>query len=987
MNVAVAVIDPSSPSCAMKTQPQDWDVASKRYHVQFKGERKMLGLKAVYLSASQSPVAIRHARGVQVDTNVSIPKDPSCGTTTVNATSTSTSFACTGVDASATELHGDSASQNSSRRFASRCSSTDSTGSFRENNSDADAGVVKESIKRQRTMERLEKGKKMCSTPGCTLKRFHFGPCSSEIVALTSEQGSTERSCRPSRRAAQAKNYRLLADEIDERDYGWAPEAGRRSLGTWAAEDERSNKRAAVMAAASCNPSNSTVQAGIIGAHAPCLSAASTTVAKGAGTVAFCAEGMTGAASAAAAAKAARDAGVHGDYSLLSKGEAMRRALSALNIQSLGSPCSLYASDIPYGGIEPECEGMRGELTSTRTRSGVMDSLLRASLLRFSPPIPGVNYPMTYIGTRNTFFCWHVEDNMLYATNYVVAGAPKVWYGVPLHAMEAMEDAWRTVFPSLFTRHPDLRYWKTSIFSPAVLRATGVPVFRLVAEPGTFVFTEPGAYHCGLNTGFNVAESTNFAFPDWFPVGEKAIRRYRTPPTRDSTLLHDALLCVAAHYAEAHEARDLVPHLQAAFTREATARRQLAADGIVVPSEPTTPPHRGDNDEAADVWPMGWDHAAAERDGWRCRVCRHLCYFSVVRCSCSVDFLLCPEHGMHVTEADEGQPKGYVHFDEDETLDVAYRQQSHPLEIARRFSGLRSDVGSDASIQAEGATHGTPNKLDTPSVPPSPPSAASEMHGSPRHDLEPPSPAGLHDPDRQEAHSSGGREAHQIRLPHGNATSASTEAAISQHSVTQKSHRWIRFGCAVCSRRLKAEVPPGSRRVTATCFSCNSKSVINIAKDGVIAHAQTAQRGVQSMAATSPKLPDAQSMPQTTVPHAVGGQVVNDPRVQGSSSQASPVLPVVSSGANVGLAESIGPCITRDFEAEASPVPAPCATRLQFDCRAARSMGSCMPPGAGGNSLLPRPPCTCDASQRQLIVRHPLLQIQQLISKASERVK
>ena len=108
---------------------------------------------------------------------------------------------------------------------------------------------------------------------------------------------------------------------------------------------------------------------------------------------------------------------------------------------------------------------------------------------------------MVYLGGRNTFFCWHVEDNLLYATNYVVAGAPKVWYGVPLSHMEAMEAVWKSSFPSLFARNPDLQYWKTSIFSPAVLAAAGIPVFRAVAEPGTFIFTEPGAYHCGFNTG------------------------------------------------------------------------------------------------------------------------------------------------------------------------------------------------------------------------------------------------------------------------------------------------------------------------------------------------------------------------------------------------------------------------------------------------------------------------------------------------------
>ncbi|KOO33961.1 putative lysine-specific demethylase jmj14-like protein [Chrysochromulina tobinii] len=234
------------------------------------------------------------------------------------------------------------------------------------------------------------------------------------------------------------------------------------------------------------------------------------------------------------------------------------RAFEALIEREGGVPCALYASDVTYEGPMPPADSLRGEVTATQTRSGILDSLLRASLLRFSPLIPGVNYPMTYVGSRNTFFCWHVEDNHLYATNYLVAGEPKVWYGVPPSHKQEMETVWNAIFPALFQRHPDLHYWKTCIFSPAVLRAFGVPVYRCVAEPGTFMFTSPAAYHSGFNVGFNVAESVNFAFADWLPVGAACLQRYRSPPTRDTTLLHEALVCTAAQHAHPHELGALI---------------------------------------------------------------------------------------------------------------------------------------------------------------------------------------------------------------------------------------------------------------------------------------------------------------------------------------------------------------------------------------------------------------------------------------------
>lgn len=1019
-----------------RSAPQDWDSASRRYHVQLKGERKMLAMKVDHLQEAERPSPRQAPTGKQpAAADPRIASDAAgcsahapaaaapllqcpAGAMALTERSlvangsgdqkpTACCLACAGKHCRHTcdKLVKSGTKRRPSSAGAARaisgggeggCGSDGETGGHAGTaggSAEAEAGAAK---RRRRPKEQAEKEKPMCATPGCTLKRFHFGPCSSEVTAAA-EGEDCDRGSRPSRRAGKDKDYRLLADEIDERDYGWAPEPGRRSLGTWAAEDERATRRADVMAAATRGPAAAPAQPVILGAHAPYSRTGSYSQGEAhyqAGVTAAVAAG--GATTAAAAAKAAKEAGVQGDYSVLSKGEAMQRTLSALNIQSLGSPCSLYASDIPYGGVEPACDVSRGELTPTSTRSGVMDSLLRTSLLRFSPPIPGVNYPMVYIGTRNTFFCWHVEDNLLYATNYVVAGAPKVWYGVPLHAMEAMEAAWRSAFPSLFARYPDLQYWKTSIFSPAVLHAAGVPVFRLVAEPGTFVFTEPGAYHCGFNTGFNVAESTNFAFPDWLPVGEKALARYRTPPTRDSTLLHDALLCVAAHHGRADEARGIVPHLRAVLDREARARDKLAASGVVVPPEPSEPPPTAPGGGAAGCtdgakecvgaggggesrpWPNDWDHAAAERDGWRCRVCRHLCYFSVVRCSCAADFHLCPEHGMHMPEADTSRPRGYIHFDEDDSLDSTWRQQSHPLEMARRFSGLRADVDVGAAAGGgTGTAEGLADAMGPPSAPPSPPSESTKPHQA--------SPLSAVLPPPHHAHHLTASPPSAIPQS-GPVPPATAAPVVGAAPAAVLAAKFVKFKCSHCLMRLKVRAPQVTRCINTPCFSCKLLHQMTVTPDGKVLSGPTA--APRSAPAASPPI----AMPQA--------------RPAAAPATAQPAMPPAAEPAGQPAVHQLpGPMYRPEMPPLAQPVPhvglapsscqsplAQAAGPAQLEARGrcmggGRSMGGGAPLVFGANYGMPRQPCTCVPSQRRLVVRHPLRQIEQLICTATDRAQ
>jgi [histone H3]-trimethyl-L-lysine9/36 demethylase len=137
--------------------------------------------------------------------------------------------------------------------------------------------------------------------------------------------------------------------------------------------------------------------------------------------------------------------------------------------------------------------------------------------------IPGVTTPYLYFGMWASVFCAHTEDMNLLSINYLHAGAPKVWYAVPAgedsqrfeHFMESHYQHARKECPE-YLRH------KRSLISPGILKKSGIPFTTTVQYPGDVIVTFPGSYHSGFNTGFNIAEATNFAVPEWIPYGKKA---------------------------------------------------------------------------------------------------------------------------------------------------------------------------------------------------------------------------------------------------------------------------------------------------------------------------------------------------------------------------------------------------------------------------------------------------------------------------------
>lgn len=143
--------------------------------------------------------------------------------------------------------------------------------------------------------------------------------------------------------------------------------------------------------------------------------------------------------------------------------------------------------------------------------------------------VPGVTSPMVYIGMLFSWFAWHIEDHELHSLNFLHTGAPKTWYAVPGDRAAELEEVIRV---HGYGGNPDhlaslaVLGEKTTLMSPEVIVAAGLPCCRLVQYPGEFVVTFPRAYHIGFSHGFNCGEAANFATPQWLKFAkEAAVRR------------------------------------------------------------------------------------------------------------------------------------------------------------------------------------------------------------------------------------------------------------------------------------------------------------------------------------------------------------------------------------------------------------------------------------------------------------------------------
>jgi len=138
--------------------------------------------------------------------------------------------------------------------------------------------------------------------------------------------------------------------------------------------------------------------------------------------------------------------------------------------------------------------------------------------------ISGVNTAYLYFGSWKTTFAWHTEDMDLHSINYLHFGCSKFWYCIPPRFMRRFERLANGLFPQLKKECPAFLRHKMCLISPNLLRQHSIPYNKVVQHKGEIMITFPCGYHSGFNTGFNCAESTNFATPRWVEYGKRATR-------------------------------------------------------------------------------------------------------------------------------------------------------------------------------------------------------------------------------------------------------------------------------------------------------------------------------------------------------------------------------------------------------------------------------------------------------------------------------
>lgn len=163
----------------------------------------------------------------------------------------------------------------------------------------------------------------------------------------------------------------------------------------------------------------------------------------------------------------------------------------------------------------------------------------------------GIHTPYLYFGTPGTAFTWHLEDWLLPSANHLLSGAPKVWYVIPPSSLKGFEtsctgklliliplptnmciEMFKELYPTdefenirfgcpQYIKHERLLFAGKRVSSAKEdVEANGYQCYTVKQEAGHLIIIWPGAYHSGINMGYNLAEAANYAHKSWTNLAE-----------------------------------------------------------------------------------------------------------------------------------------------------------------------------------------------------------------------------------------------------------------------------------------------------------------------------------------------------------------------------------------------------------------------------------------------------------------------------------
>eukprot|EP00096_Caligus_rogercresseyi_P011268 TRINITY_DN4386_c0_g1_i1.p1 TRINITY_DN4386_c0_g1~~TRINITY_DN4386_c0_g1_i1.p1 ORF type:complete len:808 (-),score=218.17 TRINITY_DN4386_c0_g1_i1:77-2500(-) len=180
----------------------------------------------------------------------------------------------------------------------------------------------------------------------------------------------------------------------------------------------------------------------------------------------------------------------------------------------------IYGADVPGSVTDEDCDSW-----NIQHLRSVLDYVNED----YNIEIAGVNTAYLYFGMWKTTFAWHTEDMDLHSINMLHYGESKFWYAIPPEYARRFERMADGVFPNLAKDCQAYLRHKMCLISPNLLRQNSIPYNKIVQKEGEIMITFPMGYHSGFNTGFNIAESTNFATKRWVEYGKRTLKCYCNP--------------------------------------------------------------------------------------------------------------------------------------------------------------------------------------------------------------------------------------------------------------------------------------------------------------------------------------------------------------------------------------------------------------------------------------------------------------------------